>query len=82
MLHVCYVGEGKSERTSVHGSQHAGCKLVDGIGFLNQRNQRSNATLIVGRRSKVGENELLELVNLVLQVHQVANRLVPKQPLL
>lgn len=66
----------ESVHTLVHGAQHAGGKLVDGIGFLDQRNKGSNPALVVGRRAKVGKDELLELVNLILQVHQIRDRLV------
>jgi uncharacterized FAD-dependent dehydrogenase len=62
--------------TLVHGAQHAGGELVNGITFLNQGHESSNPALVVGRGAEVGEHELLELVNLILQVHQVRNGLV------
>ena len=67
----------RSERlTLVHGAQHAGGKLVDGIALLHQRDQRRDPALVVRRWAEVGKDQLLELIDLVLKVHQVCNGLI------
>lgn len=52
--------------TSMHCSQHARNEFVDAVTFLNQGDQRRDSALVVGTTSKVGKDELLESINLVL----------------
>lgn len=61
----------------MHSSQHARDKLVDAITLLNQRHKRRDAALVVTNVPEVRKDQLLKLLNLVLQSHQVGNRLVP-----
>jgi len=68
--------EKKIRLTFVHGAQHARSKLIDSIAFLHEWHQRRDSALVVGRGSKVCKNELLELIHLILQIHELANRLV------
>lgn len=50
----------------MHSAQHAGYELVDAIALLDQRDQGSNPTLVVCAASEVGEDELLEGIDLIL----------------
>jgi hypothetical protein len=61
----------------VHGPQHAGDELVDAVALLDKRDEGGDAALVVPDVSEVGEDELLELLNLVLQGHEVGDGLVP-----
>ena len=63
-------------RTSMHCSQHARDKFVDTVTFLHQGDKRRDSALVVGTTSKMGKDELLESINLVLQSHEVCDRLV------
>ena len=65
-----------ARRTSVHGSKHARDEPIDAVAFLNLGDERTDTTLIVGRTAEVGEDQLLKRVDLVLQVHEVADGLV------
>ena len=60
----------------MHGSQHARDKLVDSVALLNQGHQGRDSTLVVPHVSEVREDELLKLLNLVLQDHEVRDRFV------
>ena len=60
----------------MHGSQHAGDKFVNSIALLDKGHKRSDATLVVSDVAKVRKDKFLELLNLVLQHHEVTNRLV------
>lgn len=66
----------KGSLTGVHRTKHAGDELVDAVALLNQRHQRRNATFVVSDIPEVGEDEFLELLNLVLQHHEVGDGLV------
>ena len=63
--------ETAGRRTSMHCSQHACDKFVDAIAFLHKRHQRGNTTLVVGAASKMGENEFLKGVYLILEGHEI-----------
>jgi len=60
----------------MHSSQHASDELVDAVALLHEGNQCSDSAFIVGAASEVRKDELLERVDLILQRHQVRNRLV------
>lgn len=60
----------------MHGSKHAGDELVDTVTLLNERYQGGNSTLVVPHVAEVREDELLELLDLILQHHEVADGLV------
>lgn len=60
----------------MHGPEHARDKLVDTITLGDERYQSRDAALVVSDAPEVGEDELLELVDLVLQVHQVGDGFV------
>jgi hypothetical protein len=62
--------------TSVHRSQHAGDKLVDAKTLLDEGDEGRDPALIVVGAAEVGENELLEGLNLVLKCHEVGDRLI------
>lgn len=62
--------------TLVHSTQHAGNELIDTVALLDQRHQGRDATLVVTGTSEVGEDELLELLNLILQDHEIGDGLV------
>lgn len=64
----------------MHCSQHACNELVDTIALLHERYQRRNSALIVSTRLEMREDQLLETINLVLQGHEVGNRLVSIPP--
>ena len=61
----------------MHSTQHAGNEPVDSITFLDQGNKRGYPALVVNRMTEGREHELLERLDLVLQVHEVGDRLVP-----
>jgi hypothetical protein len=63
--------------TGVHGSQHAGNKLIDTIALLHKGHECRDSAFIVRAASEVGEDKLLEGVDLVLKGHEVGNGLVP-----
>jgi hypothetical protein len=50
----------------MHGSQHAGDKFVDSVTLLDQRHQRRDPAFVVGPTLKMGEDEFLEVVDLIL----------------
>ncbi|KAL1840656.1 hypothetical protein VTK73DRAFT_3704 [Phialemonium thermophilum] len=60
----------------MHGAQHAGDKLVDAVALGDQGHQGRDAALVVAHAPEVREDELLELVDLVLQGHEVGDGLV------
>lgn len=60
----------------MHGSEHAGDELVDTVALLNERYKGGDSALIVPHVAEVRENQLLELLDLVLQHHEVADGLV------
>jgi hypothetical protein len=59
------------ELTGMHRAQHASDELVYTIALLDQGHQRSNATFVVGAASEVGEDQLLESIDLILQSHEI-----------
>ena len=64
------------KHTFVHCTQHAGRELIDGIALLDERDEGCDTALVVGRGSKIGENKFLELIHLILQIHELADGLV------
>lgn len=60
----------------MHCSKHARDELVDTVALLHKRNESRDSAFIVANTSEVREDELLELINLVLQDHQVADGLI------
>lgn len=62
--------------TGMHCTEHACDELIDAIALLYKRHEGRNAALVVVCASEVREDQLLELVYLVLQCHQVRDRLV------
>ena len=60
----------------MHGAQHAGDELVNAITLMYERNQGRDSTFIVADVPEVGEDQLLELLNLVLEGHEVGDSLV------
>ena len=62
----------------MHGTQHASCKLVNVVALLDKRDKSRNSALVVGCRAEIGKDKFLELVDLVLKIHQVVNSLVTR----
>lgn len=62
--------------TGVHGAEHAGDEFVNAVAFLHQWRQRGDSTFIVVGASEMRKDELLELVDLILQRHQIRDGLV------
>ena len=60
----------------MHRAQHARDELVDSVALLHEGNKRRNTALVVPDISKVREYQLLELLDLILQLHQVRDCLV------
>ena len=60
----------------MHSAQHAGNELVDTVTLLYETHQRGYPALIIASTLKVGEDEFLEGIDLVLEGHQIGNRLV------
>lgn len=60
---------------AVHGAEHADDEAVDTVRLFHLRDERRDAALVVGRTAEVGKDELLERVDVVLEVHQVHDRL-------
>lgn len=70
-------GSGADEElTSVHRAEHGGDEAVDTVRLLDLRHERRDAAFVIGRTSKVGKDEFLERVDLVLKVHEVRDGLV------
>lgn len=60
----------------MHGPHHTGDKSINSIALLNQRDQSRYLTLIVITPSKMSKDQFLETIDLVLQRHQITDRLV------
>lgn len=60
----------------MHSPQHTSNKLVNPITLLYKRYQRRNPTLVVRPGQEMRENQLLERIDLILQVHEIVNRLI------
>ena len=58
-------------RTSVHRTHHARDEAVDPVALLDLRHECRDPALVVGGSAEVGEDELLEGVDVVLEVHEV-----------
>jgi hypothetical protein len=67
---------GYNALTAVHSAQHARNEAVDTPALLHKRYERRDAALVVVRVLEVGKDHALERVHLVLEVHQVRDRLV------
>lgn len=63
----------------MHSPQHAGDELVDAVALLHQRDQRRDATFIVGAGLEMREDQLLESIDLILQCHEIGDCLIPRQ---
>jgi hypothetical protein len=61
----------------MHSPKHAGNKLVDTETFLDQRHKSGYSALVVRRSSKVGKDEFLEGLDLVLKSHQISDGFIP-----
>jgi hypothetical protein len=59
------------KHTPVHGPQHADDETVNSVTLLDLRNEGRDTTFVVCGSSEVSEDEFLERVDIVLQVHQV-----------
>lgn len=62
--------------TAVKGAKHARDELVDSITLMYKRNQRRDSAFVIADIAKVRKDELLELLNLVLQDHEIVDGLV------
>lgn len=60
----------------MHGAQHAGNEFVNSITFGDQGHQCGDPALIVGAAAEMGEDQFLESVDLILQIHEIGDRLV------
>lgn len=60
----------------MHCSEHTGDEPIDSITLMNEGHQRGNFALVVGPLAEVREYELLEGIDLILELHEVGNRLV------
>lgn len=63
----------------MHGTEHARDEAVDAVGLLDERDEGGDAALVVGRAAEVGEDELLERVDLILERHEVRDGLVAER---
>lgn len=61
---------------SMHSPQHTSNKFVNTITLLHKRHQRRNPTLIIRPGQEMRKYQLLERIDLVLQVHEIVNRLI------
>ena len=57
----------------MHGSQHAGDKLVNSETLLDQRDEGGYPAFIVCGASELGEYEFLEGFYLILQGHEIGD---------
>jgi hypothetical protein len=60
----------------VHCSQHTGDKLINSVTLLDERYQGRYPTLIVVSILEMREDQFLEGVDLILEVHEIHNGLV------
>lgn len=60
----------------MHGPHHTRDETIDAVALLDQRDERGYSALVVGCSVEVSEYELLERFDLVLEIHQVRNRLI------
>lgn len=60
----------------MHSSKHARNELVDTKRLLDKRDKSGNTTLVGVRASEVGEDELLERFDLILECHKVGDGFV------
>jgi hypothetical protein len=63
----------------MHSAQHAGNELVDTVTLLYETYQRGYPALIIASTLKVGEDEFLEGIDLVLQGHEVGNGFITRK---
>lgn len=75
-LLVSTQGEVVGYRTCEHGAKHACDELVDAVALGDQRYQCSHPALIVRARSEGGEDELLKGLDLILEIHEIRDRLI------
>ena len=61
----------------MHRSKHTGNEPVYTPTFLDKRHQGRYPTLVVRGVTEVGENHLLERVDLVLKAHEVRYSFIP-----
>ncbi len=61
---------------SVHGAEHRGKELVDTVALLDKGAQEPRCGIVVGGASEVGKDELLKLLNLILEIHEIHDGLV------
>lgn len=57
----------------MHSSHHTGDEPIDPIALLDERDEGGNLAFVVGRASKMGERQLLERVDLVLERHEIGD---------
>lgn len=60
----------------MHCSKHASDEFVYAIAFLHERHQSRYPAFVVGTASKMGENEFLKGVNLILKGHEIRDSLI------
>lgn len=63
-------------RSTVHGAQHASQEFVNTIALLDKRHKTRDAAFVVRRTTEMRKDELLELLDLILQGHQVHDSFV------
>ena len=61
----------------MHSAKHACDEPVDTPALLDQGYESRDSAFVIRRMSEVREDHLLERIDLVLQVHEVGDRLVP-----
>lgn len=60
----------------MHRSQHAGDELVDTKALFHQRHQGRDSAFVVRGSSKVGKDQLLKRLDLILQGHEIGDGFV------
>lgn len=60
----------------MHCSRHACDEAIDTVRFLDERDQRSDSTLIVTALLEQCENEFLKGIDLILQCHEILDGLI------
>jgi len=60
----------------MHCPKHAGNKFINAVAFCNKRYKSRYSAFIVSDVAKMGKDQLLKLVNLVLKGHQVGDGFV------
>lgn len=81
MAGQCQLNDGpqvpsEAKHTRMHGAKHAGNEFVDSVALGDKGHKGGYSALVITHVAEVGEDQLLELVDLVLEGHEVGDGLV------